>query len=402
MRLGPRPLALHLALATSGCVASNAALPLLNGDSTRWSPALRDAATALRAEVAAALGEASPDLFAAAVDREGRRRLDRFLAGVACYRRHPYRRALSDPPPLWSQGAARLYGFGDCGPPVLLVPSLVNRAYILDLGPRRSFARWLAARGFRVFLLDWGLPGARERGFGLSDYICGPLAGALDAVRSRCGQRVAVLGYCMGGLLALALALRRPDAVGALALMATPWDFHAEDARQARVVATVLALFAAQTAALGWLPTDAIQAMFCALDPFLGLRKFSAFADLDPDSAAARRFVALEDWLNDGVPLAAPVALECARDWYGANAPARGLWRVAGQAVDPAAFDRPACVMVPAADRIVPPASAEALARALPGAAMLRPRAGHIGMIAGRGVTRTVWTPLADWLAGNA
>ena len=47
------------------------------------------------------------------------------------------------------------------------------------------------------------------------------------------------------------------------------------------------------------------------------------------EGLAARRFVVLEDWLNDGVPLAAPVAREVLSGWYGANTPAAGAWRLA-------------------------------------------------------------------------
>src|SRR3546814_20571111 len=69
--------------------------------------------------------------------------------------------------------------------------------------------------------------------------------------------------------------------------------------------------------------------------PQLVVRKFLAFGRLDAASRKAEEFVALEDWLNDGVPLAAPVARECLGRWYGDNATARGQWRLAGCPVDP-------------------------------------------------------------------
>ncbi len=397
MRLGPRPLAFHLTLATMGCAASRTALPLLKSVSPHWNPDLWPAVAAL--EEAAAT--ADPDALGRAIDFEARERLDRFLTGVERYRGHAYRRALDEPEPIWSDGNACLRRFGAEGPAVLLVASLINRSYILDLGPRRSFARWLAARGFRCYLLDWRAPGDRERAFSIDDYIAGPLEGALDAAIDDSGGKVSVLGYCMGGLLALALALRRRPDVSSLVLLATPWDFHADDVEQARMVGTAMRLFEPQLALLGELPTDNLQYLFCTLDPLLGIRKFTAFAGLDPRSEAARRFVALEDWLNDGVPLAAPVARACAFDWYEDNKPGKGAWRIDGAPVRPELWDGPAYVVIPAADRIVPPPSAEGLARALPNATVKRPRAGHIGMMVGRGVTRSIWTPLANWLASQ-
>jgi poly[(R)-3-hydroxyalkanoate] polymerase subunit PhaC len=141
--------------------------------------------------------------------------------------------------------------------------------------------------------------------------------------------------------------------------------------------------------------------LFVALDPFLAERKFVRFAGLDPQSAAAREFVALEDWLNDGVPLARPVALECARSWYRDNRPARGEWRVAGRRVRPAALRRPALVVLPSRDKIVPPQGAAPLAAVIRGAAVLRPALGHIGMMASHQAPRAVWDPIAEWLRGQ-
>src|SRR3546814_20996977 len=63
----------------------------------------------------------------------------------------------------------------------------------------------------------------------------------------------------MGGLLAMALALRRPDEVPALALVAAPWDFHAVGPEEGRRAESSLALLEPALAAFGELPVDAIQ-----------------------------------------------------------------------------------------------------------------------------------------------
>ena len=47
--------------------------------------------------------------------------------------------------------------------PILLVPSLINRHYVLDLMPNKSFAQWLVARGHDVYVIDWGTPGDEDR-----------------------------------------------------------------------------------------------------------------------------------------------------------------------------------------------------------------------------------------------
>jgi poly(3-hydroxyalkanoate) synthetase len=321
------------------------------------------------------------------------------LAGIAAYRRHPYARDLPDPPLRWSEGETRLLDFSRAdaeGPPVLLVPSLVNRAYVLDLTRESSLMRFLAAQGVRAMLLDWGWPGEAERAYTLTDYVAGRLERALMALPA---PAVAV-GYCMGGLLALAMAQRRPDRVSALGLLATPWDFWATpaDTRRATGLAALLPGLDPLMEATGTLPVDAIQALFAGLDPWGIPQKFRAFARLDQGSSRARLFVALEDWLNDGVPLAAPVARETIGGWYGQNTPARGAWRIAGAAVLPEAAALPAFVAVPHRDRIVPPPSALALAEKLPDATVHDAEAGHIGMAAGGGAEAALWRPLLSWL----
>jgi len=379
--------------------SSRGASLLLKPGLLPWRPELAPAASALRQSLAAVAAED----FAAAVDAELIRRSAGFLAGLERYRRHPYRRALADPPPVWQEGSTRLLDFGPSGaPPVLVVPSLINRAYILDLAADKSFLRFLAAAGLRPLLVDWGRPSALERQFNLTDYIAGRLERAAEAAIAVAGAPLSVLGYCMGGLLALALAERRPAMVGTLVLLAAPWDFHAERAGQARLLGQLAAPLTRAFAALGELPVDLLQLLFAALDPLFAVRKFSRFAALAPGSAAEREFVAVEDWLNDGVPLALPVARECLGGWYGANTPGRGLWRIAGRSVLPERVAAPSLVVLPAHDRIVPPKTADVLADVLPGAERLTPALGHVGMMVAREAGQQVWRPLAQWLRTKA
>jgi polyhydroxyalkanoate synthase len=85
--------------------------------------------------------------------------------------------------------------------------------------------------------------------------------------------------------------------------------------------------------------------------------------------------------------------------WYGENTPARGRWTLAGRAVLPQALDLPCLCVVPGQDRIVPPASANALADKLKHVERLAPPLGHIGMVVGGRGRAELWVPLAAWLA---
>ena len=400
IRLGPRPLPLHLAIQTMTWLSSRAALPSLSKGSLNWRPELAEAVAALGKN----LSGVDPDALARAVDAEAGRRLMAFIQGVRAYHNHPGQRALAEPPCVWNQGSTRLLDYGATAPqgkdgaPLLVVPSLINRAYILDLTRERSLMRHLARRGFRPFLVDWGAPGEVESAFSLDDYVAGRLEGALEAACGLAKRPAAVVGYCMGGLLALALAQRRPALTAGLVLMATPWDFHAQKNGANRLLEAAAPALSAMIEALGVLPIDVLQAMFSSLDPYRTPRKFQNFAALDPDGPRAAMFVALGDWLNDGVPLAGRVARETLFGWYVENAPARGVWCIGGRPVRPAEVSAPSLVVVPEQDYIVPPDSAAPLGKALPGAAMRVVPAGHIGMVVGARAQTVLYEPLADWL----
>jgi len=405
LRRGPRPLLLHLTLAMLKSSVSVRASPNLNAGWPGWSENAAEQVRAI-AEAVQRAAAGQPGAFPQAVLMEALRQDRELIAGIAAYRRHPWRRDLPDPPVLWTEGNSRLLDFGtghaaNAGPVLLFVPSLVNRASVLDLAPGRSMVRWLAAQGLRVLLLDWGWPGVAERHFTLTDYIAGRLERALLAAGAlAAGGRLVLAGYCMGGLLTVAAAQRRPDLVAALALLATPWDFHAADPDRATQLARLAPLLEPAMAFAGTLPVDLLQLLFALLDPFGVATKYRAFARLDQDSDRARLFVALEDWLNDGVPLAAPVARECLTGWYGANTPGNDAWTVAGLPVSPASLNLPCFVATPGRDRIVPPESARPLAALIRGAVLHEPAAGHIGMAAGSGAERALWRPLLEWVRG--
>jgi polyhydroxyalkanoate synthase len=372
------------------------ALPLWKSGSASWNKHW----SAEESELRAAINRADPAKLNQALSDETIRRVDAFLAGVQAYRAHPYRRVLEPAPEIWRQGSTRLLDYslpGAKGTPALVVPSLVNRSYVLDLTPRRSLMRHLAKKGLRPFLIDWGAPGETEKQFGLDEYIGTRLSAALDAVMERAGKP-ALLGYCMGGLLTLGLAALRPADVLGQVLMAVPWDFHRPTDLMAGPLSALREPIEQAVDHLGQLPGDMLQILFALPDPGAVERKFRQFSRLNQAQAPARRFVALEDWANDCVPLTAKVTRETFFGWYGDNLPARNQWRVAGVEVVPRRLRHPALVVVPSRDRIVPAESARPLADALPNGRRLIIEGGHVGMLIGARAVTELYAPIASFL----
>ena len=343
-----------------------------------------------------------PVRFLEALSRQCNERMNGFIAGVRAYQAHPHRRLLEPLPAVWKRGAAVLRHAGGEGTALLYVPSLVNRAYILDLAADRSLVRTSATTGLNTYLLDWGDPSDAELAFTITDYMEGVLIPAMEELRARTGAPIRLAGYCMGGMLTAAAALLRPDLVSAMVLLAAPWDFHAESAAARAVLQAMQVPLSMMINAEGKASVDLLQAMFASLDPTLAGRKFRGFSGLDPLSEDARRFVELEDWLNDGVPLAGPVMNEVLSGWYGANDPARGVWRVSETRIVPAGIACPTLALIPSQDRIVPPESAPALAAAIPGATVRDVPFGHIGMVAGGSAAKRIYAPLIEWLRTTA
>lgn len=120
---------------------------------------------------------------------------------------------------------------------------------------------------------------------------------------------------------------------------------------------------------------EVLQAAFWSLDPERTIRKFADFGRLDPGSAEARRFVALEDWANQGEALPYPAARELIEDFFGRDLPGAGRWRIGGREIG----DRPGVPtlhILAANDRIAPAATA-------PSGESLAIPTGHVGMIVG-------------------
>ena len=404
-RTGPRPLPLHLMTHVSTLMSSRAALPLLKNGSLRWKPHLAEAGESLNQSLQDG-GEEALQKLDAAIVAEAARRHDVFLAGIDAYRHHRYHRALTPPPALWRQGSTSLLDYRlpetpKDAQPVLVIPSLINRAYILDLSKKRSVMRYLAEKGLAPFLVDWDAPGKEEENFTLTDYIAGRLEAALDQVVAATGRKPALVGYCMGGLLALALAQRRPESTAALILLATPFDFMTGRESSAAMMRALKGPMGDMIDAAKAVPVDMLQSMFASLDPGLAAKKFMAFTRLAPRSAKARDFVALEDWANDGVPLAGPVARECLFGWYGDNDPALGQWKISDSAITPEKVVAPSLLMIPHRDRIVPPTSALPLAERIPGAKLMMLSGGHVGMLTGPRAKTDVYGPLVRWIQRN-
>lgn len=395
----------HLGLAMTHWWTSNAVLQLAKNGLQYWSPPLRtsprDKGKEMDLQRWSELFAADPALQKE-VQKEAHQRLVSLLHGVDAYQTHPYERTLKEPPVRWKRGHARLLDYAPSAtsdaPVILFIPSLINRYYILDLTEKRSLARHLADEGFRPFILDWGSPGREEMGFGCSQYVTEYIIDALEEIHDLTGRPAILAGYCMGGLLALAAAQIRPELTEGLALLATPWDFHSDDFHRIDMDEKTLKQLRSLINAEDTLPPYVIQMWFYAINPWVFHAKFRHFSQMDPDSEAAQDFMALENWVNDGVPMTRKVARECLIDWAHHNTPATKQWKIAGMPIDPELVECPAFVAAPLNDHIVPVECAMKLTTLLPDVTTVNPPSGHVSMVVGHKAPQELWHPFMRWL----
>ena len=284
--------------------------------------------------------------------------------------------------------------------PILLVPSLINRHYVLDLMPRKSFVEHLVAQGHDVFTLDWGTPGAEDRYLTFDD-ICDRYIGRAVRVAAReGGGKLHLFGYCLGGTLAAIHAAVRPERIASLTLVAAPVTF-ADGGLLAAWTRSATFDVGALVEAFGNVPWPLMQAAFHLLRPTLGLMKLVSLVDRAWDDEYLDGVLALETWGNDNVSFPGEAYRRYVEELYRGDALAAGTLRVSGR---PARLDSIRCPVLAVTfehDNIVPWASAAAVLDLvgsrekehvhLPG--------GHVGAMVSKSAAKGLWPKLSSFWA---
>jgi polyhydroxyalkanoate synthase len=187
--------------------------------------------------------------------------------------------------------------------PVLMVPSLINRHYVLDLMPGKSFAQGMLAAGHDVYCIDWGTPGPEDRYVTFDEVVHGIIGRAVRAcARATDRGQVHVLGYCMGGTLAAIHGARSSEKFASLTAIAAPVRFDDGGLLSAWTRSSSFDVNALVDAN-GLVPWQLLQSAFHLLRPTLSLSKAVSLLDRAWNDEFLDGFLALETWGNDNVSL---------------------------------------------------------------------------------------------------
>jgi polyhydroxyalkanoate synthase len=285
--------------------------------------------------------------------------------------------------------------------PVLLVPSLINRHYVLDLMPGKSFAGYLVSQGHDVYILDWGTPSSEDR-FLTFDDICDRYLGRAVRIAARASERdeTHLLGYCMGGILTSIYTAARPEHVASLVALAAPVRFHDEGLLSAWMRTPSFDVNA-MIDGLGNVPWQLMQSAFHLLRPTLNLAKAVHLVDRAWNDEFLDGFLALETWGNDNVSFPGECYRRYATEIYQHDALARGEMTLSGRPARLSQIHCPVLAVTFEHDNIVPWKSAAALLDLvsstdkqhihLPG--------GHVGAVVSKSASRGLWPAMSRFWA---
>jgi polyhydroxyalkanoate synthase len=278
--------------------------------------------------------------------------------------------------------------------PVLLVPPLMVKPFIFDLYPGRSLAAFLLARGFRVYLVDFGAPDDADAYVTLDDYVLDWIPAACRAVKADAGiDELSLLGYCMGGLFALMhTAVNRDQSVRNLVAIGSPVDMN-----KMGLFAWVAMLAGGQVEFLarqiGNIPGGLSSTVFRLLTPMKNVTRYGDLFMNMWDREYMNGFDAMNHWVSQFIDYPQGAFLQFVHDFMRRNKLVRGKMRFGRKVADLRRVQASLLAFAGRSDQIAPPAAARAVLdavrsrdksfRLVPG--------GHMGVLAGATAPERVW-----------
>ncbi len=316
---------------------------------------------------------------------------------------------------IWQLNKAKLYYYLPTRPqaerhgtPLLLVYALINKPFIFDLVPGRSFIEYLVEQGFEVYLLDWGSPGFEDKHTLFDDYITEYLTRAVRRVRRHAGaSEITMLGYCIGATIAVTYASLYPEApLRNLILLTAPLDFSEKSAGSMALWLDRGNLDVDKLVnTYGNIPGELIKLWAKMLKPmenFVG--SYLTMWKLLGDEAAVYGWQAINRWVEDVIPFAGEAFRQLVKDYMWGNKLIQGEHRINGNPVDPANIRAAFLNVVAEFDHIVSQSQSISIMdvissedkelRIIPST--------HVGLMASHRARHKLWPELVEWLASRS
>jgi polyhydroxyalkanoate synthase len=314
---------------------------------------------------------------------------------------------------IWTKNKAQLYRYEPARKkrfpiPILFVYALINRPYILDLMPGNSLIEYLVQQGFDVYLLDWGIPGEEDQYLTFDHYVYDYIGRAVRKVLRRSGaQELSMFGFCMGGTMSSMYAALFPETpLRNLILLTAPIDFTAEE----------MGLYGIWMSEQHFNPDHLIEAYGNIPGNFIDMGNrlvkpvtnyvgtYVTMWDRLLNEKPMDTWLAMNKWVNDGVPFAGETFRQWIRDFYQQNKLVKGEMQLRGQQVDLSQIRSSVLSIAGSRDHICTPPQAKAIMNFIQNEdkEFYLLNAGHVGLLTGSDAKRNLWPKINTWLAARS
>ena len=286
---------------------------------------------------------------------------------------------------------------------VVLYIGLVSRSYILDLHRDKSLVRSLLDAGLDVYVLDWGTAGPGDAHNTLETYVERYLPRALRAALDASGaERASMVGYCMGGNLAL-LGLAAQDLpVRSLVTMATPIDFSALPGLAGAIREQEID----PDRLIDWtgnVPPQYLSAFFRARKPTADIANLARLWEGLWDDEFVEAHQAMARWAREHVPFPGAAFRQVADQWLEGNAFMENSHWLGGRRIDLRRVTLPTLSILATRDDLIPPEAAAPIGDVIGSREfeLLELEAGHAGLTTSRKAATTTIPRLQEWLTSH-
>jgi polyhydroxyalkanoate synthase subunit PhaC len=284
--------------------------------------------------------------------------------------------------------------------PILVVYALMNKSYILDLQPDKSWLRSLLSQGFNVYLIDWKTPTSVDKYASFDDYVNYFIDDCVDLVtKENSVERLTLHGYCLGSTMAAMYASLHQEKVRNLVTIAPIIDTENDK--------TVLANFARYldvktiTDILGNFPREYLYGCFSMLKPFKqGANKYLNLVENIDNAKFVQNFLRMEKWLYDTPSIAGETFRQWIEDIYQKNLLVKNEMWIGENLVDLSKINVPLLNIVAEEDHLVSPQCSVALNDSVSSMdkRLMHFHTGHVGLIASSYSQNNVLPKVGQWL----
>lgn len=284
--------------------------------------------------------------------------------------------------------------------PILVVYALMNKSYILDLQPDKSWLRSLLSQGFNVYLIDWKTPTSIDKYVSFDDYVNYYIDDCVDLLtKENSVERLTLHGYCLGSTMAAMYTSLHQEKVRNLVTIAPIVDTENDK--------TVLANFARYldvktiTDILGNFPREYLYGCFSMLKPFKqGANKYLNLVENIDNAKFVQNFLRMEKWLYDTPSIAGETFRQWIEDIYQKNLLVKNEMWIGENLVDLSKINVPLLNIVAEEDHLVSPQCSVALNDSVSSMdkRLMQFHTGHVGLIASSYSQNNVLPKVGQWL----